>query len=82
MVAPMCCQVRVRGHLSAQWADWFSGLQIENRPEGVAILRGRLPDQALLLGVLNRMHELGLELISVEGYADREGAKARPVPYH
>jgi hypothetical protein len=60
----MRCQVRVRGHFSGQWADWFGGLAIENLPSGEAVLSGLLSDQAVLLGVLKRMHELGLVLIS------------------
>jgi hypothetical protein len=59
------CRVRVKGHLSSQWADWFGGLEIENQPGGEAVLSGPLPDQAALYGVLERMRDLGLELISL-----------------
>jgi hypothetical protein len=60
------CQIQVRGHLSEQWAAWFGDLAIENRPDGVAILAGSLPDQAALYGVLNRMRDLGLDLITLK----------------
>lgn len=59
------CQIRVKGHLSDQWAEWFGGLEIKNQPEGEALLSGTLPDQAALYGVLKRMRDLGLTLISV-----------------
>jgi hypothetical protein len=59
------CQIRVKGHLARQWADWFGGLEIDNQPEGEALLSGLLPDQAALYGVLNRMRNLGLSLVSV-----------------
>jgi hypothetical protein len=59
------CQIRVKGHLSSQWADWFGGLEIENQPNGEAVLTGSLPDQAALYGILKRMCNLGLALISL-----------------
>ena len=65
MTEPIHCQIQVKGHLSSQWADWFDGLTIENRPDGKAVLSGPLPDQAALYGVLNRVRDLGLALISL-----------------
>jgi hypothetical protein len=59
------CQIRVKGHLSCQWADWLGDLELGNQPDGTAMLSGILPDQAALYGVMNRMRDLGLELISV-----------------
>jgi hypothetical protein len=61
----MYCQIRVKGHLSDRWTDWFGGLGIENRPGGEALLRGTLADYAALYGVLNRMRDLGLEILSL-----------------
>ncbi|MBN1221473.1 MAG: hypothetical protein JXM69_21310 [Anaerolineae bacterium] len=61
----MYCEIRVKGHLSKQWSAWFGGLQIENQPDGQAVLSGPLLDQAALYGVLNRMRDLGLALVSV-----------------
>ena len=65
MSDPLFCQIRVNSHLSDQWTDWFGQLEIENLPEGQAVLTGPLPDQAALYGVLNRMRDLGLALVSV-----------------
>lgn len=71
------CQIRVKGHLSNQWTDWFSGLAIDNQPQGEALLSGTLPDQAALSGVLNRMWDLGLSLVSVSCVEHDRGS--RPV---
>ena len=65
MTENIFCQIRVKGHLSDQWADWFSGLTIENQPQGEAVLSGPLPDQSALYGVLNQMRDFGLELIAL-----------------
>ncbi len=68
MTKSMYCQIRVKGHLSSQWVDWFGGLDIDNQPNGEAMLSGYIPDQAALYGVLEQMRNLGLSLISVQCY--------------
>ncbi|MEZ4770631.1 MAG: hypothetical protein R2844_19690 [Caldilineales bacterium] len=65
MDEPFFCQIRVKGHLDDTWSDWFEGLSIDNLKNGEATLRGYLPDQAALQGVLNQINSLGLTLISV-----------------
>jgi len=65
MTETLHCQIRVKGHLSSQWTDWFDGLEIENQPNGEAVLSGYLPDQAALFGVLKRMSNLRLALLSL-----------------
>jgi hypothetical protein len=57
--------IRVKSHLDSNSADWFAGLTITNDQNGEAVLTGYLLDQAALFGVLNRINNLGLELISV-----------------
>ena len=71
MDEPACYRIRVKGHLSEQWASWFAGLTLENLPDGDALLSGRLPDQPALHGVLNRIRDIGLILISVNRAADK-----------
>jgi hypothetical protein len=72
-------QIRVRGHLSEKRAEWFDGLSIENQPNGEALLTGPVPDQAALHGLLIRIRDLGLPLLSVlcveqnEAVRDKEG---------
>ena len=70
MDEPACYRIRVKGHLSEQWANWFNGLRLENLPDGHAELSGRLPDQPALYGVLNRIRDIGLVLVSVNRVVD------------
>jgi len=58
-------QIRVRGHLSSRWAEWFDGLTIENQPNGEALICGPVADQAALHGLLAKVRDLNLPLISV-----------------
>ena len=58
-------EVRVKGHLDGRWSEWFDGLQITNLENGVAVLSGELVDQAALHGVLNKVRDLNLALISM-----------------
>ena len=54
------CRIRVRGHLSEAWSDWFGGLAISNLSSGEAELVGALPDAAALYGVIDRLRDLGV----------------------
>jgi len=58
-------EIRVEGHLGDRWSDWFEGLTIRNDPNGETILTGLITDQATLFGVLTKIHNLNLILISV-----------------
>jgi hypothetical protein len=58
-------QIRVKGHLDNSLADSFEGLTISNLENGEALLSGSIQDQAALQGVINRISNLGLTLISV-----------------
>ncbi|WP_210480773.1 hypothetical protein [Naasia sp. SYSU D00948] len=57
--------IRVRGHLDTRWADWFDGLTLTQEADGSTLLQGSIPDQAALHGVLHRVRDLGLPLVSV-----------------
>ncbi len=57
--------IRVKGHLDGCWSEWFDGLTITNSENGVAVLSGEIVDQAALHGVLNKVRNLNLPLISV-----------------
>ena len=65
MDAPRVYEFRVEGHLPERWSEWFEGLVISNDLNGDAILTGLLIDQTALFGVLNKIHDLNLILISV-----------------
>ena len=57
-------EIRVRGHLGSAWSDWFTGLRVTLEDDGDTLLAGPL-DQAALHGVLRRVRDLGVPLISV-----------------
>ena len=65
----MLYEIRVRGHLGSEWSSWFDGLDITNVEYGEAVLAGQIPDQAALHGVLMRIRDLGLPLLSVNRIA-------------
>jgi hypothetical protein len=58
--------IRIQGHLDQRWADWFDGLTLTQEGAGTTQLTGPLPDQAALHGVLNKLRDLGLPIISVQ----------------
>ena len=58
-------EIRVEGHLTERWSDWFEGLTIRNDPSGETVLSGPFVDQAALFGTLTKIHSLNLTLISV-----------------
>jgi hypothetical protein len=62
--APQLYEIRVAGHLSANWAARFEELSMRHEPEGETVLSGML-DQAAMHGVLMKIRDLGLNLISV-----------------
>jgi hypothetical protein len=61
----MACQIRVDGHLGQQWADWFDGLTITLEDSGETLLSGPVVDQAALHGLLKKVRDLGMPLLSV-----------------
>jgi hypothetical protein len=65
MDSPTIYQIRVKGHLDESLASWFEGFTIINQTDGDVLLTGLIQDQAALQGVLNRIGNLGLTLISV-----------------
>jgi hypothetical protein len=58
--------IRIRGHLDQRWADWFDGLSLTHDSDGTTLLAGPLADQAALHGVLNKLRDLGLPIISMQ----------------
>jgi hypothetical protein len=58
-------EIRLRGHLDSRWAAWFDGLNLTNESDGTTIIHGPVADQAALHGLLQKVRDLGLPLVSV-----------------
>jgi hypothetical protein len=58
-------EVRVRGRLGARWATWFDGLSLTDADDGTTVLRGPVVDQAALHGLLQKLRDVGLPLVSL-----------------
>jgi hypothetical protein len=58
-------EIRLRGHLDSRWAAWFDGLSLTNENDGTTIICGPVADQAALYGLLQKVRDLGLPLVSV-----------------
>jgi hypothetical protein len=74
---PARYEIRVDGVLDGRWSEWFQGLQIDNQG-GETVLSGTLPDQPALHGILDKVRDLGLSIITVrriprEGKAGEQG---------
>ena len=78
---PGRCEIRVQGHLEARWAAWFDGLTLTRGSDGTTTICGPVADQAALHGVLQKIRDLGLPLISVNyaapGHPPAPAAEAR-----
>lgn len=62
---PVVYQLRVKGHLGAQWGAWFGGMTVMQTPNGETLITGLVADQAALYGLLRKVRDVGLPLISV-----------------
>ena len=58
-------QIRIKGHLGRQWTDWFGGLTVTQEENGDTLLTGPVVDQAALHGLLKKVRDIGLPLLSV-----------------
>ena len=76
---PIVYQIRIEGHLGREWADWFEGLAITALDNGDTLLTGPVIDQAALHGLLKKVRDLGMPLLSVNrvkpGQADASDVK-------
>jgi len=62
---PLVYQIRIKGHLGREWTDWFGGLTITLDDNGDTLLSGPVIDQAALHGLLKKVRDLGMPLVSI-----------------
>jgi hypothetical protein len=76
---PPVYEIRIKGHLGSQWTDWFEGLTITREEDGDTLLTGPVIDQAALYGLLKKVRDLGMPLVSVcplkNGQSDQSDIK-------
>jgi len=58
-------EIRLKGHLDSRWSAWFDGMSLINESDGITVIRGPVIDQAALHGLLQKLRDLNLPLISV-----------------
>jgi hypothetical protein len=58
-------EIRLKGHLDSRWATWFDGLSLSSENDGTTIISGLVTDQAALHGLLQKVRDIGLPLVSV-----------------
>ena len=72
-----CYRIRIQGHLPDRYAVWFAPLTLTREPSGETLLTGELVDQGALFGILLKIRDLGLPLLTVSPSPDEEGAPDR-----
>jgi len=70
-------EIRIRGHLAPRWGSWFDGLTLTLDPDGTTVIRGEVADQAALHGLIQKVRDIGLPLVSVTPIA---GPSMEPRP--
>lgn len=65
------CEIVVKGHLDMDWSGWLEGLTVMHNERGETVFSGRLRDQAAFYGLLTRVRDMGVLLISVKYQADK-----------
>jgi hypothetical protein len=62
---PIRYHIRVKGHLDYSWSEWLDGLNISYEPDGICDIVGTIVDQAELMGILTKIHNLNVQILSV-----------------
>ncbi len=73
-IKPKKYVIRIQNHLDTHWENWFEGMSFKRAGDGQTILSGELEDQSALLGLLEKIHNLNLTIISVRkvGYSNNK----------
>jgi len=75
---PPVYQIRIQGHLSQRWTDWFAGLTITLEEDGNTLLSGPVVDQSALHGILKKIRDLGMPLLAVNSADPDQATKTDP----
>lgn len=70
-------EIKVEGILTEEWSDWFEGMSILHETEGETLITGQIEDQAVLFGLLKKIRDLGLPLISVNQKLNKKKFKEK-----
>lgn len=73
-------EIRIKGHLDSRWAAWFDGLSLTHHSDGTTVICGPVADQSALHGLLQKVRDVGLPLLSV-AQADSGVAPSHPDDY-
>ena len=73
---PIVYEIRIKGYLDSQWQDWFGGLTITPQEYGDTLLTGPVVDQAALFGLLRKVRDLGIPLLSVNRVEPGQAAES------
>jgi hypothetical protein len=73
-------EIRFKGHLASRWAAWFDGMSLTTTRDGITVLEGPVVDQAALHGLLTKLRDIGLPLVSVTQIDTRRPACPTPDP--
>jgi len=71
-------RIHIQGHLDPQWSDWFESMTLIHNTDGTTTLTGPVVDQAALYGLLDKLRDLGVQLISVQPGELPMDERARP----
>ncbi len=77
---PRLYEIRVKGHLDDRWADWFGDLTITREDNGDTLLTGPVVDQAALFGLLKKVRDTGMALLSVNRVEPGQAGTAEVKP--
>ncbi len=75
-----CYEICIEGKLDSSWAEWFEGLDLKDCGEKCTKLVGRIPDQAALLGILNKLCGLNIPVVSVNEVDEQKGERKASPP--
>jgi hypothetical protein len=71
-------EIRLQGRLDPRWAAWFDGMTLRPHADGTTVICGQVADQAALYGLLQRLRDLGLPLLSVDRIEDNHAPRRKP----